>query len=434
MFSKVSSFYKAIYHTGVDEKLSFSEKQRIELSNLFILIGVPMLLIHSIANFFGPRSLTEFLLGGIWILIFLITYILNKIGRTYFARLFIIIVGILFMGMIHVSFGNEARFEPMYLMSTVCSIYFFDVKTRYKVLAFHFIMIPIFYTLVFTIDPPYAHLLVPTGPIAYFIVSMVVLVIFTFKIINELYIYNRIITDQNDALTSKNIELQNFNHIVSHDLKEPIRNIVSYSSLVKRKLDEGNPIHDYADQIIVSGHQLNNLIEDLRSFQSIDTIDHNYEWFSPEEVIKEIENIYVSPPHVKQGVLQLDSLPESIHFSRMAFYIVCKNLIENALKYNEDSKPMLKIYGDSEQQYHVFHFKDNGIGIEMKYADEIFKMFKRLHHRSRFPGTGLGLNIAAKMLGRFGSRIELTSSEVGRGSLFTIFIPKSLPNARISNG
>lgn len=126
------------------------------------------------------------------------------------------------------------------------------------------------------IEPPLAHLLVPTGPLAYFAVSIVVLVSFTFKIINENYNYNMIVTEQNKTLTRKNTELQNFNHIVSHDLKEPIRNIVSFSSLVKKKIPLDEKSNQYVDQIISSGYQLNNLIEDLKNFQSIDTIKYSY--------------------------------------------------------------------------------------------------------------------------------------------------------------
>jgi len=415
---------KKFYQTGIHEGLSFSEKQRIELSNLFILIGIPMLTLHSIANYLGPRSTAEFALTSIWFIIFLISYLLNRSRRHHLARLFIILSSIIFMGCIHVAFGKEARFEPMYLMSIVCSIYFFNRKTRYKILMVHLVLIPLFFFLTMTIDPPLAHLLVPTGPIAYFFVSIIVLVSFTFKIINENYNYNEIVTEQNKSLTRKNTELQNFNHIVSHDLKEPIRNIVSFSSLVKRKIPLDEQSSQYIEQIISSGYQLNTLIEDLKSFQSIDTINDHIELFSPREVIAELESVFSNTLEIKNGKILINDLPRYLKFSRMAFYIIVKNLIENAFKYNQSDLPQLIISYQESDKEHEYIFADNGIGMKMEYATEIFKMFKRLHNRVEYAGTGLGLNISQKTADRFGAKIELTKSVIGEGSVFTLQIPK----------
>ena len=122
----------------------------------------------------------------------------------------------------------------------------------------------------------------------------------------------------------------------------------------------------------------------------------------------------------KNAVVESENLP-TIQSNPDQLYLVFKNLIENGIKYNDSETPKVSItYQCSED--HQFIIKDNGIGISPEFHDKIFQMFKRLHNRSEYPGSGLGLSIVSKILQRLGGRISL-ASENGKGSTFFVRIP-----------
>jgi len=104
-------------------------------------------------------------------------------------------------------------------------------------------------------------------------------------------------------------------------------------------------------------------------------------------------------------------------------FLVFKNLIENGIKYNENVPAIINITYKTENQNHVFLFEDNGIGIDEKYHSIVFGMFKRLNHRGKYPGSGLGLSIVEKVIQKINGTVLLASSSLGKGSTFEIRIP-----------
>jgi len=103
--------------------------------------------------------------------------------------------------------------------------------------------------------------------------------------------------------------------------------------------------------------------------------------------------------------------------------VIFRNLIENGTKYNQQIKPSLAISYRLKKGMHTFQFEDNGIGIASEYQDLIFQMFKRLHTRDVYTGSGLGLSIIRKMLHKVGGEIDLLRSAKGEGSVFEVYIP-----------
>ena len=124
----------------------------------------------------------------------------------------------------------------------------------------------------------------------------------------------------------------------------------------------------------------------------------------------------------KQAKYSVSPSMPTIEASAQALQVVIKNLVENAIKYNESPVPEVALTYEKMDQWHLISVQDNGIGIEPAYHVQIFQMFKRLHTRKDYIGTGMGLAISRKLLRRFGGDIVVKST-MGEGSTFTIQWP-----------
>ena len=115
-------------------------------------------------------------------------------------------------------------------------------------------------------------------------------------------------------------------------------------------------------------------------------------------------------------------LPQvSIHEGRLAQVFL--NLISNAIKYRRSEPPRIEISAVKQDGWSVFSVKDNGIGIEPEYAEQIFGLFKRLHARNEYPGSGIGLAICQRVVEQYGGRIWVAESTLGEGSTFCFSVP-----------
>lgn len=231
--------------------------------------------------------------------------------------------------------------------------------------------------------------------------------------------------EANDELQQLNHELKTFNYIASHDLKEPIRNIGNFVGLIQHKLpkDLTSSVSNYFSMIKRSTAQLYSLVEDFSE----------YSYLSKEAVV-ELEEVdltltaqnltdhFTSLLQEKNGRFVYNQLPV-INTSSSLIYIVLKNLVENGLKFNDSSQPTVELSYQSSDQMHRIIVTDNGIGIEPEYQEMIFDMFKRLHGRESYKGSGMGLAIARLMVRKIKGDIHLYS-EPGKGSTFVIELPK----------
>jgi len=228
---------------------------------------------------------------------------------------------------------------------------------------------------------------------------------------------------QTQKLRDTNIELEQFNYIVSHDLKEPVRNIIGFSTLGKRKIDDDHPISEYLQYIANNGQQLYALIEDISTFHKIEKIDNNKtEPIDLNQLMEKIEDSILSTIEKKRGKIHYDNLP-TIQSHQSILFLVLKNLIENGLKYNENDFPKIQIsYKKENDQHHIF-VEDNGIGIDPEFHANVFGMFKRLNHRGKYKGSGLGLSLSQKTIKKLDGNVAILNSEPGKGSTFKITFP-----------
>ena len=233
----------------------------------------------------------------------------------------------------------------------------------------------------------------------------------------------------NKNLAQSNEELERFAHVASHDLKSPLRTIVSFTELIDRKLDKAgtNSVKEWLGFIEKSGKNMSKLIDDILDYSKLSNQSQNqrnYEVVKVNELIDGISQLILINTDGKLIDIEVSKLP-NLKWSRSKLFLLFKNLIENGLKYNESENPTVKIYFSKSKGIHSFYFEDNGIGIKQEDFDKIFIMFHRLHSESAYEGTGLGLATCKKIVEDFKGKITIKST-FGKGTAFIIEIPGNL--------
>jgi signal transduction histidine kinase/CheY-like chemotaxis protein len=245
----------------------------------------------------------------------------------------------------------------------------------------------------------------------------------------------------NDELRRANADLEQFAYSASHDLQEPLRQVAVYSQLLEArfadKLD-GKGLN-YLAYCVEGAHRMEQLISDLlayaRATQGGDVparpVDTN-------QVLSEVCKNLATTIDESGAVISSSGLPILLG-DVVPLTHLFQNLISNALKYRGKDAPRIVVSAQSQADSWLFTVRDNGIGIPQEFQSQIFGIFKRLHNKKEYPGTGIGLAICQKIVERYGGRIWV-ESEVGQGSTFFFTLPDAginmdaemAPDARIS--
>lgn len=225
------------------------------------------------------------------------------------------------------------------------------------------------------------------------------------------------------ALQRSNEELRQFAHVVSHDLKEPLRMVSSYTQIIETKYgdkldDEGR---EYLGFAVDGASRMKQLIDDLLAYAHVQAQSQNFVVFDMQLVMDEVCRLLHFTIAEANAILDVDPLPHIRGDQRLITQLL-QNLVSNAIKYQKDRQPHVRIKAEKQEDEWVFSVQDNGIGIEPSSLDRIFVIFQRLHVRGEYPGTGIGLAICKKVVEHHEGRIWV-ESEVGKGSTFYFSIP-----------
>ena len=228
-----------------------------------------------------------------------------------------------------------------------------------------------------------------------------------------------------EELKRSNLELQQFAYVASHDLQEPLRMTISYLSLLQRRYaDKLDPkAMEYVINATQGGERMRELIDDLLEYSRVDSKGAPFTAVDMGKVMERTLELLKVPIDESQASIEVGFLPV-ISADESQMVQVLQNLVGNAIKFNDKGRPRVQITAVPRPSEWVFSVKDDGIGLDMKYADKIFQMFQRLHSKDEYPGSGVGLAIAKKIIERHGGRIWVDSEE-GKGATFHFTIPRS---------
>lgn len=239
----------------------------------------------------------------------------------------------------------------------------------------------------------------------------------------ELRSKTKLINEYQQKIEKAAKDMEDFVNIAVHDLKAPIRSIDSFMKLLDKKHEANWDDKDqkYIEFILQSTVKMTNLISDLLAYAKSTKSDENFETFDVKELITELFN-NLTCNLIEKPALVIGEMPH-IHSSKIAFTVLFTNFISNAIKYKKEEAPLtIEIDCLKEDEFLIFSIKDNGIGIESKFYDYIFKPFKRLHSNSKYEGSGLGLAICKKIADNLNAEITVTSN-LDKGATFILKVP-----------
>ncbi|MCD0472396.1 CHASE3 domain-containing protein [Flavobacterium sp. JAS] len=255
--------------------------------------------------------------------------------------------------------------------------------------------------------------------------------------ITDEHLLNIELQERNKELEKSNKELASFNHVASHDLQEPLRKIQTFISRVSDadKAMVSQSTRDYLARIEISAKRMRVLIDDLLLFSRTNTTKKEYIKTNLNELIENAESELTEIIEDKKAVITVSKLPKLavIPYQIEQLFI---NLIGNSLKYNrpnvapeitiESVKVLSADYPDLLEQdvkkFHKITFTDNGMGFDSQFKETIFVLFQRLHSKTDYPGTGIGLAICKKIVDNHKGHI-IADSMPDKGSVFTVFLP-----------
>lgn len=226
------------------------------------------------------------------------------------------------------------------------------------------------------------------------------------------------------ALQRSNAELEQLAYVASHDMQEPLRMIASYLQLIERR---------YADRLDADGHEfigyavdgakrMQALINDMLAYSRVGTKGRAPAPVESATIMKIVREHLRLAIEEAGAEIELGELPR-VHGDGAQLVQLLQNLVSNALKFRGPAPPRIRVECSTDAQGWCFSVRDNGIGIAPEHVERIFGMFQRLHARSAYPGTGIGLALCKRIVERHGGRLWVEPAD-GGGSVFRFTLPR----------
>ncbi len=233
----------------------------------------------------------------------------------------------------------------------------------------------------------------------------------------------------NKELLRSNKDLEQFAYVASHDLQEPLRTVGAFTSLLSRRYGDTfeAPASEYMSFITEGVGRMSQLIKSLLMYSQVGRPDLAFADTDLNQVVEAKVKDLSKKIADRNATVDWVNLP-TIHCSGDQIGMVLYNLILNGIKFNKQAEPLIKITWSEDNTHWVIKVSDNGIGIAPQYQDQIFEIFKRLHVRRKYEGTGIGLALCSKIVHRHRGTIYL-DSQPGEGTTFYFTIHKDIQHS-----
>jgi len=238
-----------------------------------------------------------------------------------------------------------------------------------------------------------------------------------------------VLAQRSQELARSNAELEQMAYVASHDLQEPLRMVASYLQLLEQRyggrLDAD--AHEFIEFAVDGAKRMQALIDDLLSYSRVGTKAKPLQATDCDAVMKmALQSLRMA---IEESGAQIQCAPlPKVKGDAAQLAQLFQNLLANAIKFRGEQTPRIEVRVAPEEEFWRFEVQDNGIGIAPEYFERIFVMFQRLHNRSKYPGTGIGLAICKKIVERHGGRIWVESAP-GPGVVFKFTLPKETGEA-----
>lgn len=234
---------------------------------------------------------------------------------------------------------------------------------------------------------------------------------------------NKLLQQKINELANSNKSLESFTYVASHDLQEPLRKIQTFVSMLDERLADPAAARNYMGKIYNAAQRMSNLISDVLQYSRLSG-NVPFTEVRLSEIVRQVCSDYELVISQKNAVINVGAMPV-ISAVPLQMHQLFSNLLSNALKYSTE-EPSVDInaayFTENGIEKTEITFKDNGIGFDNKYADQIFSLFKRLHGKMEYSGTGIGLSICKKITEQHGGSIS-AQSKPGSGTVFTVILP-----------
>ncbi len=435
--SSISSFFEPIMSIGLADEDNRSEQFRIRLSN-FIVMNVIIIALYygSYFLFFTDISMV---MRATFVISFIVSLFLLYLNHCQYFMLSRVLVLFLSLAMIYatcltIGFRSEAHC----FLVAISSYGFLLMRTRLQTILVSAFILTSFAVLKVYLDthgPSNPESMMPYSDYVNYMFSLLATSFTVAFIVNNHF---RFIEDSNTQLEQKNaalratnsqIEEQNnqlelFTSVASHDLRTPIRTISSFIGLVDREIEHGadpQKMKEYLSYASTGVKEMYEVISSISQVKKLSADDQfDTEMVDLNQEIESLKRKFNTSLYPDLTILA-EQLP-SIEVNRFHIITLFQNLIENAWKYNESPQKRVEISYERRAQEHILRFSDNGIGISEEYSQEIFKPFKKLHAKSVYAGSGMGLSICHRIVDLYDGDISVISGPEG-GSIFTIVLP-----------
>ena len=226
-----------------------------------------------------------------------------------------------------------------------------------------------------------------------------------------------------DDLRRSNAELEQFAYVASHDLQEPLRKIRNFSDLLESKAKGHLPpeAEKYLTPIVNGAMRMQTLVQDLLTYSKVSRGELKVETIDLQEIALHVKSTLNTVITECQATVTIGPLP-TLEANPLQMEQLLQNLIGNGLKYRGPDMPVIDVSAIKKQEHWEFAVRDNGIGLDLIYAQQIFVIFQRLHTKKDYAGTGIGLAICKKIVELHGGEIWVEST-VNEGSTFFFTLP-----------
>jgi signal transduction histidine kinase len=427
----IQKFWDKISNIGIYPSTSPTEAKSITILNrLSFPVLILQLLVH-IINIIN-QNMIQIIAGFIILSVTSCIFIFNYYKKHFYAKLCLTFFYPIVIFTLEICYGVAFRVQFAYMIIILSIVIFHKensilVKNLLISWCVFFYFLGEYYTS--NLSPVFNLVFSNFDMHVIFICSVIGIIVIISTYISENDRYEKslessmsLITLKNKELDLANKELERFAYIASHDLKTPLRTIVSYLDLIEKKIKQGNleDIETYINFARGGGKKMNTLINEVLEYSRLNISQKiDIEQVDLNTIIDENITHLDFMLKEKNGVITSSALP-TIKTNRLLVSLLFQNLLENGIKYNKQNEPKIEVSCVKNNENILLYFKDNGIGIEEEYKEKIFEMFTRL--QSDREGSGMGLAICKKIMERLGGKIWFEAN-LDQGTSFIVQLP-----------